>query len=1374
MMRKIKKYPSSIKSSRNISFTCPSCGNKTLYCVDHDLERVADVDYHDTFVCEECGYECLSEPKYSGGIRFVKPVDSALDVSDYEELNTGISDGGKNYRLYRKLVDGRGKWAAQETKRGEPVGEPFEITYDQARGYEGINDAGRIGREVGKKLFSRKVASSIKFKEVTKKENGSIWESVDTVDQTYSPVRTDKVRLNKVKKVPMFRISNVSTVDYVVTTPTSNNKYKEIGRGKTLEEAKSVADNYIKKSVSSSTRILADEDNWPEIDEWSRKRGIPFGPDLNDEDWERTHNTYLYEVGGEDAVKEYGSPDYGYLYDVTGASLVEDVDPDDYVHGEEAEDDEADLDTPEQEFTSEKTSINVSKLPAVFKMVTFQPGTINLDYGGGKFDNAAEYLKDQDVTNLVYDPYNRTNDHNKDVIRTVRKNGGADTATCSNVLNVIKEPNVRRSVLENIKKLLKPSGTVYITVYEGSGKGNEGPTKSGYQMNRKTEGYLDEIREVFPDAKRRGKLIVAHPGSSVASAEDLSYDALRVDDTIYDVWSIYNEDGEWVNEDKLETFDNYDEAVSYAKEQSADGPCHIVKIGPDGQEIAWSTEEDEMVVSCDVLGSEVIEGRLVDAPQSVIDELLDILEKYGFVLDPAFDENPGKTWMDDVHLQVINENSSADDTQSLRRYVTREMIDEIHELEDRTDCPITWNFGPNKQGQVTGGLDVYKKYVEDEGIEGSQEINLPGFAVSYASGYAGWGVNHTAVKYFRTEKEQKEFAKKLKDQNVRDVKTYKLDNFYHTLPDNQDVVESARKVNISTLESKIRNRAVQMMKMFGFPDEEIDDYLVVDIHPAEEGWICVEVRAELTYESMSEMADALNPIVKKYDKNAYFDHLTSGIIEAYVEDKNFNINAEEAIEGADYGGAFDIDADQFFTKEEIVEFGNYVVDEFNSDLKGLNYGSRSPYYEQDFYLEDVYMETPKLLHLDVSDGDTSYSADIVVDMRRIRRPADMYKYASDAVLQLEDAYRDYHGLDIDASTDVDISADDQFDGLFHWKDSELKELHDDLQNAVAGVLKAEPYSMSLSDIADNVDVDVSATDGNMIICEISYKLSQNDMWDAIDAANDVIRKYGEDVYFGPATDGQKFVAYILPPYDKDFEISRIESSSDIDGTWYELIEYLPDSGENGMSGDEFSVLDSGFFSSLEEAEDHWSDMLQDKNVFVKYEKSYEDLEPVDSARYDVPEPSLEPPEEREPQEDSFKATIQIDLDDVVVVNGDDIDFEESDPDFALSPDGNDEWTVGEASDVDKIVEFEGIDDIVLDDKNFILENVMDLILPQIPEEDGSYRVRGTVKLVYEVDVTDYLDEWGEEPVSRVADYKSDFKFRESSFENVKITSVNKS
>ena len=118
--------------------------------------------------------------------------------------------------------------------------------------------------------------------------------------------------------------------------------------------------------------------------------------------------------------------------------------------------------------------------------------------------------------------------------------------------------------------------------------------------------------------------------------------------------------------------------------------------------------------------NESLEEELVDAPQEVIDELLEILENHGFILDNTFEENPGKTMiMGDVHIQVINPDSFIEDSDEidvqdeLSKYVTQDLIDEIHELDQESNCPITWNFGINNDGQVTGGLDIMNQWVEE-------------------------------------------------------------------------------------------------------------------------------------------------------------------------------------------------------------------------------------------------------------------------------------------------------------------------------------------------------------------------------------------------------------------------------------------------------------------------------------------------------------------------------------------------------------------------------------------------------------------------------------------------------------------------------------
>lgn len=198
-----------------------------------------------------------------------------------------------------------------------------------------------------------------------------------------------------------------------------------------------------------------------------------------------------------------------------------------------------------QEFTSENTSMNKGKKPAVFGYPFFKsalkPGTINIDYGGGRFDNVAEYLMEYDVINLVLDPFNRSSEHNKEVIETLRAAGGADTGTCANVLNVIKEQSNRMQVLKNLKALVKPGGKIYIIVYEDTKNAHlgEGETTNGYQLRRKTKDYMGEILSVFPNAQlmnekgrvskagANGKLIyIVNQGGGTATASRKMPDGL--------------------------------------------------------------------------------------------------------------------------------------------------------------------------------------------------------------------------------------------------------------------------------------------------------------------------------------------------------------------------------------------------------------------------------------------------------------------------------------------------------------------------------------------------------------------------------------------------------------------------------------------------------------------------------------------------------------------------------------------------------------------------------------------------------------------------------------------------------------------------------
>lgn len=284
--------------------------------------------------------------------------------------------------------------------------------------------------------------------------------------------------------------------------------------------------------------------NWEEV---ASKQVLDSDGFLTDYTMYTDGETYICMFGD----KEIYKPDAGYAdYETedeknawdwfnTYEGFADDFESDedyDIYSSQEVDDGEDDLDHPDQEFDSADTSINSSKLPAVYKLISIPKGTVGVDFGGGRFDNAVEYIRDLGSKLCVYDPYNRTAQHNREMLKTLKANGGADWAVNSNVLNVIKEPEARQSVLRNISKITKSGSPIYITVYEGRGDSKEGPTKSGYQLNRKTQDYLEEIQEVFPDAKRKGKLIIAHNIQSASSSTNFnSSEVIRPIDELNDV-----------------------------------------------------------------------------------------------------------------------------------------------------------------------------------------------------------------------------------------------------------------------------------------------------------------------------------------------------------------------------------------------------------------------------------------------------------------------------------------------------------------------------------------------------------------------------------------------------------------------------------------------------------------------------------------------------------------------------------------------------------------------------------------------------------------------------------------------------------------------
>lgn len=83
----------------------------------------------------------------------------------------------------------------------------------------------------------------------------------------------------------------------------------------------------------------------------------------------------------------------------------------------------------------------------------------------------------------------------------------------------------------------------------------------------------------------------------------------------------------------------------------------------------------------------------------------------------------------------------------------------------------------------------------------------------------------------------------------------------------------------------------------GYEEDFVDNYMTIDVDDVDDNTLIkVEVRAEVDYDGLMTLGQALDPIVKEYDKNAYFEPVTSGIMSAYIrKDQSDDIPDEAAV-----------------------------------------------------------------------------------------------------------------------------------------------------------------------------------------------------------------------------------------------------------------------------------------------------------------------------------------------------------------------------------------------------------------------------------------------------------------------------------------------
>lgn len=167
-----------------------------------------------------------------------------------------------------------------------------------------------------------------------------------------------------------------------------------------------------------------------------------------------------------------------------------------------------------------------------------------------------------------------------------------------------------------------------------------------------------------------------------------------------------------------------------------------------------------------------------------------------------------------------------------------------------------------------------------------------------------------------------------------------------------------------------------------------------------------------------------------------FEEIAKDILRESRLDKGFNENLKEA----DYGGAYDIENDMFFTKEDIVEFAEEVC-EYLGDIFSYQYD-----------INNVYMDGPRKLYINIYDNNyIEVESTFDIDMRKIRKPSDLFKvYGLTIENWFQKAFaREYRDAGLDESLKETLKLDnDQKNKLIKTiigaEENELKEIVNDV------------------------------------------------------------------------------------------------------------------------------------------------------------------------------------------------------------------------------------------------------------------------------------------------------------------------------------------
>ena len=107
---------------------------------------------------------------------------------------------------------------------------------------------------------------------------------------------------------------------------------------------------------------------------------------------------------------------------------------------------------------------------------------------------------------------------------------------------------------------------------------------------------------------------------------------------------------------------------------------------------------------------------------------------------------------------------------------------------------------------------------------------------------------------------------------------------YRYVKSGTQVSQNNLRTNMKDIQNDVLNAASDYLKNeFGWDLNDIADMFFIDVDTTSDDRIRVEIRAELDYDDMIGLCNSLDDVLESYDRYAYFDMVSPGIAEAWID-----------------------------------------------------------------------------------------------------------------------------------------------------------------------------------------------------------------------------------------------------------------------------------------------------------------------------------------------------------------------------------------------------------------------------------------------------------------------------------------------------------